>query len=81
MTWNFFIVLDDRDDAKSIEVLKELENIDDECDEKGLPFVKIDDDSVAKEFGIDDVCILYWIAKLLKHINLLGTTNIGIFRK
>lgn len=37
-----------------MEVLKELENIDDECDEKGILFVKIDDDTVAKEYGIDD---------------------------
>ena len=37
-----------------MEVLQELENIDDECDEKGILFVKIDDDSVAKEYGIDD---------------------------
>ncbi|CAG2109075.1 unnamed protein product, partial [Medioppia subpectinata] len=44
----------DRDDPKSQEVLKELENIDDECDEKGILFVKIDDDSVAKGYGIDD---------------------------
>ena len=37
-----------------MEVLQELENIDDECDEKGILFVKIDDDTVAKEYGIDD---------------------------
>lgn len=35
-------------------MLKELENIDDECDEKGIFFVKIDDDNLAREYGIDD---------------------------
>ncbi|XP_054164277.1 uncharacterized protein LOC128961959 isoform X2 [Oppia nitens] len=44
----------DRDNQKSMEVLQELENIDDECDEKGILFVKIDDDTVAREYGIDD---------------------------
>lgn len=48
------VIKDDRDDPKSMEVLQELENIDDECDEKGILFVKIDDDSLAKEYGIDD---------------------------
>lgn len=37
-------VLDDRDDPKSQNILKELENIDDEADEHDLPFIKIDDD-------------------------------------
>jgi len=38
---NILIILtkDDRDDPKSMEVLQELENIDDECDEKGILFV------------------------------------------
>jgi hypothetical protein len=35
--------------------LAELENIDDECDQKGVAFVKIDDDSVAREYGVDSL--------------------------
>lgn len=35
-------------------MLKELENIDDECDEKGIAFVKIDDPELAKTYGLDD---------------------------
>ena len=46
--------LDDRHDKNSQEVLKELENIDDECDEKGIAFVKIDDDNLAKIYGLHD---------------------------
>lgn len=50
-----FIGTDDKDDKESMEILGELENIDDEADSHGLSFVKIDDDQVAKEYGIDDL--------------------------
>lgn len=36
-------------------MLKELENIDDELDTHDIPFVKIDDEDVIKEYGIDSV--------------------------
>ncbi|KAK8786612.1 hypothetical protein V5799_023615 [Amblyomma americanum] len=52
---NFLAVLFyDKDDRKSQEVLKELENIDDDADAHDLPFIKIDDDEVARSYGIDD---------------------------
>jgi hypothetical protein len=45
----------DEDDGRdSNAALAELENIDDECDAKGIIFVKIDDIKFAAEFGIDD---------------------------
>lgn len=47
--------LDDHDDQESQRILAELENIDDECDQKGVAFVKIDDDSVAREYGVDSL--------------------------
>lgn len=34
--------------------MDDLENIDDDLDKLGIPFVKIDDDSIAKDFGILD---------------------------
>lgn len=37
-----------------MEAIQELENIDDDCDKLGLPFVKIDDIDLAREFGLDD---------------------------
>jgi hypothetical protein len=40
--------------------LNELEKIDDECDRYGIKFVKIDDDTAAKEFGIDDTPALVY---------------------
>lgn len=37
---------------KSEKVLKELENIDDEADQKGIGFVKINDDDLAEEYSL-----------------------------
>ncbi|CAG0889024.1 unnamed protein product, partial [Cyprideis torosa] len=52
---NLVVLFYDNDDSKSMKVLEELERIDDDCDSKGMQFVKIDDDSVAKEYGIDEL--------------------------
>lgn len=46
---------DDKDQKKSQKVLNELENIDDECDQNDIAFVKIDDDKEAEEWGIDEI--------------------------
>lgn len=44
-------------------MLAELENIDDECDQHDIPFVKIDDPDVVKQFGVDVVpALLYFEA-------------------
>lgn len=52
----FFIdSVDDKDQKKSQKVLAELENIDDECDQNDIAFVKIDDDKEAEEWGIDEI--------------------------
>lgn len=49
------VFADRKGDAKCEKVLKELENIDDELDTHDIPFVKIDDEDVIKEYGIDAV--------------------------
>lgn len=54
---------DDNNDRKSQKVLNELENIDDECDQLGVAFVKIDNDDEAKEYGIDKVPALLYFEK------------------
>lgn len=36
-------------------MLVELENIDDDCDQNDIAFVKIDDDLEALEWGIDEI--------------------------
>lgn len=45
----------DKDSKTSQKVLAELENIDDECDQNDIAFVKIDDDNEAKEWGIEEL--------------------------
>lgn len=44
----------DKDSPKSTSVLKDLEEIDDDTEKHDIPFVKIDDDKVAKDYGLDD---------------------------
>lgn len=42
-------------------VLEELEKIDDDCDKHGIQFVKIDETSAAREYGIDHIpAIVYF---------------------
>jgi hypothetical protein len=43
--------------------LAELENIDDECDQLGIQFVKIDNVDEAKEYGIDKLPKLIYFEK------------------
>lgn len=38
-----------------MQVIEELEKIDDDCDKHGIQFVKIDDRSAAKEYGVKSV--------------------------
>lgn len=52
---HFLLFIDDNNDRKSQKVLGELENIDDECDQLGIVFVKIDNEDEAKEYGLDKV--------------------------
>ena len=43
-----------------MQVIEELEKIDDDCDKHGIQFVKIDDRSAAKEYGIKSVRQIKW---------------------
>ncbi|CAH0558548.1 unnamed protein product [Brassicogethes aeneus] len=58
----------DKDQKKSQKVLAELENIDDECDQNNIVFVKIDNDDEAKEYGIDTVPSLVLFEKKIPHL-------------
>lgn len=60
---NFCIFTDDNNDRKSQKVLTELENIDDECDQLGIAFVKIDNDEEAREYGIEKIPTLLYFEK------------------
>jgi hypothetical protein len=60
--------LDDKDSKKSQKVLAELENIDDECDQNDIAFVKIDDDNEAHEWGIEDLPTMVLFERGIPHI-------------
>lgn len=45
-------VLDSNDCKQCPKVLAEIEHIDDDADDSGINFVKIDDRQMAKEFGV-----------------------------
>lgn len=59
---------DDKDQKKSQKILNELENIDDECDQNNIVFVKIDNDDEAKEYGIDEMPTLVFFEKKIPHV-------------
>lgn len=42
-------------DKKSQKILSELENIDDECEEKDIDFVKTSDEGIEKEYDLPDL--------------------------
>ncbi|XP_005191460.1 uncharacterized protein LOC101896609 isoform X8 [Musca domestica] len=58
----------DKDQKKSQKVLAELENIDDECDQNDIAFVKIDDDTEAKEWGIDEIPCIVLFERGIPHV-------------
>ncbi|XP_049870043.1 uncharacterized protein LOC126369599 isoform X1 [Pectinophora gossypiella] len=58
----------DRDQKKSQKVLAELENIDDECDQNDIAFVKIDDDKEAKEYGIETIPTMVFFERGIPHV-------------
>lgn len=62
------VFVDDKDQKKSQKVLAELENIDDDCDQNNIAFVKIDDDSEAKEYGIDNFPSLVFFENKIPHV-------------
>lgn len=64
----FLTPSDDKDQKKSQKILTELENIDDECDQHDIAFVKIDNDKEAKEYGIDTIPTLVFFEKGIPHI-------------
>jgi hypothetical protein len=45
--------LDDEDDTTNGDILAGLETIDDECDQRGVSFVRLDSESEEQEYGIE----------------------------
>ncbi|XP_017797248.1 PREDICTED: uncharacterized protein LOC108578426 isoform X1 [Habropoda laboriosa] len=58
----------DKDQKKSQKILAELENIDDDCDQHNIAFVKISDLDEAKEYGIDNLPTLVFFEKKIPHV-------------
>ncbi|XP_012276468.1 uncharacterized protein LOC105697598 isoform X2 [Orussus abietinus] len=58
----------DKNQKKSQKVLTELENIDDDCDQHNIAFVKIDDADEAKEYGIENLPTLVLFERRIPHI-------------
>jgi hypothetical protein len=54
------VVADTADCRKCEKALRELENIDDEADELGIAFVKIQDDVLADEYNLDTLPALVY---------------------
>lgn len=54
---SFFFLkrVDKEGDKKSQKILTELENIDDECEEKGISFVKTSDEGIEKEYDLAEL--------------------------
>lgn len=59
---------DDKDQKKSQKVISELENIDDDCDQHNIAFVKISDPDEAKEYGIDSFPTLVLFERRIPHV-------------
>lgn len=51
----FFKLLDKEDDKRSHKILQELENIDDECEQEEIDFVKISDTGIKKEYDLSEI--------------------------
>ena len=61
---------DEEDHVESGIILKELENIDDECDALNVDFVKISDQGVAKNFKINQLpALIYFRRATAIHYN------------
>lgn len=60
---NFLIWTDEEKNKEALAILKELENIDDECDELNVDFVKISDPGVASVFKLSQVPALVYFRR------------------
>lgn len=58
--FTFGFYLDKPECKKCAKVLMELENIDDEADQLGIGFVKINDESLAEEYNLDPLPALVY---------------------
>lgn len=59
--------LDSEGDKKSQKIISELENIDDDCEEKDIDFVKTSDEGIDKEYDLPSLpCLVFYRNKFRK---------------
>ena len=70
-----FLLLDDKEDAKSQRILQELENIDDDCDRHGIILVKLDNPQEASQYGIEEIPSLVYFEDKIPHLYIGNLEN------
>lgn len=69
---------DHENDLDSHQALLELENIDDECDNHGIAFVKIHNEMEAAEYGIEKFPTLVYFEKSVPSLYTGMRINVGL---
>ena len=76
---NIAAVFFDSEIPENVEIMGKLEDIDDDCDNNGIPFVKIEDVTKANdEYGLDSLpALLYWKngRKLSLYFQVISAVN------
>lgn len=63
-----YYVLDTEGDKKAQKILQELENIDDECEEKDIDFVKTSDEGIQKEYDLQNLPALVFYRNRFRNV-------------
>lgn len=71
------LILDEEGDKKSQKIISELENIDDECEEKDISFVKTSDEGIEKEYDLPSLPALVFYRNKFRQIY---TGNFNVMR-
>jgi hypothetical protein len=66
--WPCYVILDEEGDKKSQKIISELENIDDECEEKDISFVKTSDEGIEKEYDLPSLPTLVFYRNRFRQI-------------
>ncbi|KAL7646704.1 UNVERIFIED_CONTAM: hypothetical protein RMT77_001957 [Armadillidium vulgare] len=67
-TEHLAVLFYDKNQRRSKKVLSELENIDDDCDNRNIVFVKIDNEEEAKEYGIETIPSLVYFESEIPYV-------------
>jgi hypothetical protein len=73
----WYAIIDAEGDKKSQKIISELENIDDDCEEKDISFVKTSDEGIQKEYDLPSLPALVFYRNKFRQIY---TGNINVVR-